>query len=208
MDQHGTQSNIIRPVWLKEFLGGNFFQSCSLHQTRRNELNKYCIYCNKLCCQFCVSFGLHRHHKMLKVSRHVNKDVVSQRAMEKYFDCSQIQTYKSNRRLVVSLNPLDLFELSPNAEESCKACSKKLNEPHLYSYCSISCKVVALSKKPEPEDPASVIIIESSSGPSSGSPPHSRPRPCPLLRQTQERAPEPSKRKRKRKGSPHRSPLQ
>ncbi|KAL5053070.1 hypothetical protein RYX36_033752, partial [Vicia faba] len=140
MDQDGTQSNVKKPVWLEDFLERKFFGSCSLHQTRRNQLNKYCIYCNKLCCQFCVSFGLHRHHKLLKVSRHVNKDVVSLRAIENYFDCSQIQTYKCNKRLVVSRNPLEVFELSSNVEESCKVCKKKFNAPHLYSYCSISCK--------------------------------------------------------------------
>ncbi|CAL5214767.1 unnamed protein product [Lathyrus oleraceus] len=142
---------------------------------------------------------------MLKVSRHAYKDVVSLGAMEKYFDCSQIQTYKCNRRVVISLNPLQLNEPSSNVEESCKACNKKLNDPHLYSYCSISCKNEALSKKPEPEDPASIIIIESSSEPSMESPP--LPLPLRRPRQTQEITSEPSKRKRRRKGSPHRSPL-
>uniref|UniRef100_A0A2C9WLI5 B box-type domain-containing protein n=1 Tax=Manihot esculenta TaxID=3983 RepID=A0A2C9WLI5_MANES len=87
------QRNNKRPVeWLEGFLKRSFFESCTTHPIRRNETNRYCINCNLSACQYCMSSANHRHHKILKIYRHVYKDVVSLAAMEKYIDCSQIQS--------------------------------------------------------------------------------------------------------------------
>ncbi|BBG99705.1 PLATZ transcription factor family protein, partial [Prunus dulcis] len=95
-----------KPEWLESFLGKTFFDDCLAHPIRKNELNKYCINCNKSACQYCMASGAHRLHRILKIYRHVYRDVVSLAAMEKYIDCSQIQPYRCNKRLVISLSPL------------------------------------------------------------------------------------------------------
>ncbi|KAI5591320.1 hypothetical protein BDE02_04G071200 [Populus trichocarpa] len=64
-----------------------------------------------------------------KLIFNVYKNVVSLGAMEKYIDCTQIQPYKCNKRLVFGV---------------CEICKRRLAEPELYNYCSISCKVLIL----------------------------------------------------------------
>ncbi|KAK7385667.1 hypothetical protein VNO78_31444 [Psophocarpus tetragonolobus] len=185
------QRKIQKPRWLEAFLRKTFFASCTTHPLRRNELNKYCINCNMSACQYCVSLGPHRHHKILKIYRHVYKDVVSLATMEKYIDISQIQPYKCNKRLVVSLNPLPHSGSTTNNEATCNTCSRKLTEPDLYRYCSISCKVKAVLSKLDDSDPPFI---------SSQTPP--------LSQGKQEETSESEKfQKRKRKGIPHRAPF-
>ncbi|PQM40742.1 uncharacterized protein Pyn_06833 [Prunus yedoensis var. nudiflora] len=45
-----------------------------------------------------MASGAHRLHRILKVYRHVYRDVVSLAAMEKYIDCSQIQVVAFSRK--------------------------------------------------------------------------------------------------------------
>ncbi|XP_022760153.1 uncharacterized protein LOC111306605 [Durio zibethinus] len=136
-----------KPEWLEAFLQRTYFGSCSLHPIRRNEKNRYCINCDSSACQYCMTSTTHRHHKILKIYRHVYKDVVSLGAMEKYIDCAEIQPYKCNKRLVIALNPLPHGGPTLNAETSCEICKRRLAEPDLYRYCSISCKVIAFERK-------------------------------------------------------------
>ena len=105
------------PKWLSGFLEKTFFDGCVAHPIRRNELSKYYINCKRSVCQYCMSSGAHRHHKVLKVYRHVYKDVVPLAAMEIYVDCSQIQVHLSYLiswfcTKVFYLNSLFMFELS------------------------------------------------------------------------------------------------
>ncbi|XP_045823233.1 protein RGF1 INDUCIBLE TRANSCRIPTION FACTOR 1-like [Trifolium pratense] len=204
MDQLVTQSNVKKPMWFDAFLKENFFESCSTHPLRKNELKKYCINCNMLICQHCVSFGLHRYHEILKVHRHLCKEVVPLRAIKKHFDCSLIQIYKRHGQAVISLNPVKLNELGLDAAESCQVCNRRLNVPDLYRYCSITCKVESVSKKSKLENPVSTTPVESSSVPSIQSPPPPPPR---RPQGTLEGVSEFSFRKRKRKGIPQRAPL-
>ncbi|KAL2317289.1 hypothetical protein Fmac_031165 [Flemingia macrophylla] len=145
-------------------------------------------------CQYCLPSGPHRHHKVLKIYRHVYKDVVSLSAMEKYIDTSQIQPYKCNKRLVISLNPLPHCGSAIKNEASCNTCNRKLSDPDSYRYCSITCKVKAVVSKPNESDPPFITI------PSSPPPPPPPPSP--------QGTSEPQNlRKRKRKGIPHRAPF-
>ncbi|XP_037493384.1 uncharacterized protein LOC105645450 [Jatropha curcas] len=99
----------------------------------------------------------HRYHKILKIYRHVYKDVVSLGAMEKYIDCSHIQPYKCNKRLVIALNPLP--HCGPLLSTGvCDVCKRRLAEPELYNYCSISCKVTAFAMKASESDPPFLCI--------------------------------------------------
>ncbi|XP_027333426.1 uncharacterized protein LOC113848216 [Abrus precatorius] len=188
-DEQVAQCKVRKPRWLEAFLKKTFFDSCTAHPFRRNELNKYCINCNLSVCQYCVSSGPHRNHKILKIYRHVYKDVVSLAAMEKYIDTSQIQPYKCNKRLVISLNPLPHCGSAINTEASCDTCSRKLTDPDVYRYCSISCKVKAFLCKPNDSVPP-FISLQS-----------------PPPQEKQEDAAEPQKVLNKRKGTPRRAPF-
>ncbi|KAL5125303.1 Uncharacterized protein HKD37_02G005542 [Glycine soja] len=197
-DEQVAQRKIHKPRWLEAFLKKTFFDSCPSHPFRRNELNKYCINCNLSVCQYCVTLPPHRHHKILKIYRHVYKDVVSLTTMEKYIDTSQIQPYKCNKRLVISLNPLPHSGSTTNNEASCNICNRKLTEPDLYRYCSISCKVKAVLSKLDDSVPPFISIQT----------PLPPPPPLPPSQEKQEETPEPHKlRERKRKGIPHRAPF-
>ncbi|KAH9618713.1 hypothetical protein KSS87_010863 [Heliosperma pusillum] len=81
----------LEPDWLERFFKRTFFEPCSVHPVRRNELNKYCIDCDASLCQYCVSLAPHEDHRLLKIYRHVYKDVVPLDEIEQHIDCSQIQ---------------------------------------------------------------------------------------------------------------------
>ncbi|ESW13927.1 hypothetical protein PHAVU_008G238300 [Phaseolus vulgaris] len=184
---------INKPRWLESFLRKTFFGNCTTHPFRRNELNKYCINCNLSVCQYCVASGPHRHHKILKIYRHVYKDVVSLATMEKYIDSSQIQPYKCNKRLVISLNPLPHSGSTANNEASCNTCKRKLTEPDLFRYCSISCKVRAVLSNPDESSPPFISI--------------QTPRLPPSQEKPEETFEPQNPQKRRRKGIPHRAPF-
>ncbi|XP_057972176.1 protein RGF1 INDUCIBLE TRANSCRIPTION FACTOR 1-like [Malania oleifera] len=178
-----------KPEWLEAFLNKTFFGGCSTHQVRRNDLNKYCINCDCPVCQYCISSGGHRQHKQLKIYRHVYKDVVPLNDMEKHIDCSKIQPYKSNKQLVIALNPLPHSGPMSNEEASCNVCKRRLNEPENYRYCSIACKVMAFSRKSSSSDP-----------------PFLAPRPAPP-KEKRKPAWKVGRPANRRKGVPHRAPL-
>ncbi|XP_019455204.1 PREDICTED: uncharacterized protein LOC109356337 [Lupinus angustifolius] len=186
-DEQVEQCKVLR--WLDGFLLETFFNSCEAHPRRRNELNQYCLFCNESACKFCISSGLHHHHKIMKIHRYNHRDAVYLINMRKFIDCSEIQPYKSKRKLVISLNPLPQKISASNDEASCNICSRKLNEPHKYHYCSISCKVKAVLEKRDDSFPP-FICIQSHSNETN-----------------EETFKMQSLRKRRRKGTPHRAPF-
>lgn len=175
-----------KPEWLERFLKRTFFDPCPKHPIRRNELNKYCIDCDASLCQYCLSLASHEDHRLLKIYRHVYKDVVPLDEIERHVDCSEIQPYRCNRQLVIALSPLPHAGTRTNEEVTCQTCKRKLIEYDIYSYCSISCKVEAFAKtKDEPAPP-----------------------PPPPVEPEEKMDEEPkSKRTRRRKGIPRRAPF-
>ncbi|KAK6266967.1 hypothetical protein QUC31_017804, partial [Theobroma cacao] len=184
-----AQNKNEKPEWLEAFLQRTFFDSCSVHPIRRNEKNRYCINCDTSACQYCMTCTTHRHHKILKIYRHVYKDVVSLAAMEKYIDCAEIQPYKCNKRLVIALNPLPHCGPTSKNETSCDICNRRLAEPDMHRYCSISCKVIAFERKSSDSAPP-FLSIQS---------PNKEKRKELLLKTEQP--------KHKRKGIPQRAPF-
>ncbi|XP_054795207.1 protein RGF1 INDUCIBLE TRANSCRIPTION FACTOR 1-like [Prosopis cineraria] len=159
-----AQRRVHKPRWLEPILKKTFFDSCVAHPMHKNERNKYCMTCNKSACQYCVSHGIHRCHKMLSIFKHVYKYVVALAAVEKHIDCSHIQTYTCNKRLVIALNPLPHGCLESNTDLSCETCGRRLNNPRLYRYCSISCKVKAVLRKPDDSLPPFITKQRPSKG--------------------------------------------
>ncbi|XP_074276558.1 uncharacterized protein LOC141600265 [Silene latifolia] len=147
---HSSQSEDrkLEPEWLEKFFKRTFFEPCSVHPIRRNELNKYCIDCDASLCQYCVALAPHEDHRLLKIYRHVYKDVVPLDEIEQHIDCSQIQPYRCNKQLVIALTPLPHSGSKTSDDEAtCQICKRKLIEFNIYNYCSISCKVEAFAKK-------------------------------------------------------------
>ncbi|KAL9226773.1 hypothetical protein vseg_002544 [Gypsophila vaccaria] len=144
----------LEPEWLESFFNRTFFTPCSEHPIRRNELNKYCIDCDAPLCQYCLSFTSHEDHRLLKIYRHVYKDVVPLDEIEQHVNCAQIQPYRCNKQLVIALTPLPHSgSKTGDAEETCLICKRKLIEYDIYSYCSIACKVEAFARKDDDDSP-------------------------------------------------------
>ncbi|CAK9164081.1 unnamed protein product, partial [Ilex paraguariensis] len=61
--------------------------------------------------------------------------------------------YKCNKKWVVALNPLPHCGSGSQADgdASCDICKRRLNDPTQYRYCSVACKVEALSSDAEEE---------------------------------------------------------
>ncbi|XP_038702569.1 uncharacterized protein LOC119999121 [Tripterygium wilfordii] len=100
-----------------------------------------------------------------------------------------LQPYKSNKRLVISLSPLPHCGTSSNNGSTCRTCERRLAEPDQFNYCSISCKVTALSEKKACD--SSPPFPQNSSLEDVQRKKDSRPETC----------------KRKRKGTPRRAPF-
>ncbi|KAK4437134.1 hypothetical protein Salat_0047300 [Sesamum alatum] len=138
------------PKWLDQFLEKTFFRKCSAHHLRKNDLNRYCITCNASACKHCIATGVHIEHKVLTIYRHVYQDVVPLNQMENHLDCSKIQTYKCNKKWVISLTPLPHTGsgLLIEGDGACKVCKRKLTErSDRFCFCSIACKFQAISRR-------------------------------------------------------------
>ncbi|XP_021847051.1 uncharacterized protein [Spinacia oleracea] len=195
LSSQGIQVNLreLKPEWLEKFFRRTFFEPCSEHPIRRNELNKYCIDCDASLCQYCVSLASHAGHKLLKIYRHVYKDVVPLDEIGRHVDCSKIQPYRCNRQMVIALTPLPHSGTKTNEEATCHTCKRKLIEYEVYNYCSISCKVEAFMKKENELAPPFLLLDQVVEGLEA------------IVQQVQIAIPD--KTRKRRKGIPHRSPL-
>ncbi|GER41984.1 PLATZ transcription factor family protein [Striga asiatica] len=117
------------PNWVDNFLEKTFFEKCLSHDLQKNEHNS------------------HKSHEILTIYRHVYQNVVPLSEMETHMDCQTIQPYKCNKKWVVSLTPLphngsgSLIE----GDGACNVCKRKLTDSDRFRFCSISCKVQAIS---------------------------------------------------------------
>lgn len=219
-----TQVDFIKgkPEWIERFVRRTFFNPCSEHPIRRNELNKYCIDCDAPLCQYCLPLSSHAGHRLLKIYRHVYKDVVLLDEIKQHIDCSQIQPYRCNKQMVVALTTLPHTGSKTNEEGTCHSCKRKLIEFDSYSYCSMSCKVEAFTKKDNDYVPPFLALVdpeqkagETKTGIQVQAEASTKKNddfvpPVPALEQSGQKAKEEtitSFRTRKRKGTPHRAPF-
>ncbi|KAH7656624.1 PLATZ transcription factor protein [Dioscorea alata] len=133
------------PRWLGLLLSKKFFEVCDEHRDlRKSETNVYCIHCDQCLCSHCLAAPppeKHRHHKMIQIRRYIYQDVVQVQDLQKFVDCSKVQTYTTNGAKVVLLNTRKQSKpskLSATAA-SCEICGRVISNP--FRYCSIACKV-------------------------------------------------------------------
>ncbi|XP_041016349.1 protein RGF1 INDUCIBLE TRANSCRIPTION FACTOR 1-like [Juglans microcarpa x Juglans regia] len=138
--------------WLSTLLQSKFFGPCIHHQEiRKNEENVFCIDCSLGFCRHCMA--AHCFHRRLQICKYVYHDVVRLHEMQKHLDCSKIQTYKINGEKAVHLNPRPQSKDTKPSTKSkfggtCEACERYLQDL-TNCFCSIACKVSAVSVKPK-----------------------------------------------------------
>ncbi|KAK4743016.1 hypothetical protein SAY87_001017 [Trapa incisa] len=132
------------PDWISVLLHQEFFNSCFVHKyLRKSEQNLFCIDCKQCHCKHC-STG-HGFHRCLQICKYVYQDVVRIQEMQRYLDCSKIQTYKINGEKAVHLNPRPISKDTKPSTKSksrgnCEACRRYLQDtPN--RFCSIACKL-------------------------------------------------------------------
>ncbi|CAJ2653038.1 protein RGF1 INDUCIBLE TRANSCRIPTION FACTOR 1-like [Trifolium pratense] len=131
-----------------------------------------------------MSSGPHEDHQILQIRKYVYRHAVHLTDMQPYINCSQIQSFKSNKQLVLICHPRCGSTLDDAT--SCNNGSIKSKEAKGYQYCSITCMVKAARKSSIPPN----VSIQ-----------------APPPQESLVEISKPSKRKRKRKGTPHRAPL-
>ncbi|XP_057478125.1 protein RGF1 INDUCIBLE TRANSCRIPTION FACTOR 1 isoform X1 [Actinidia eriantha] len=138
-----------KPDWVTHLTLTKFFGSCVDHEDlRKNEKNMYCIDCHLCFCKHCIASTAHCFHRSLQICKYVYHDVVRLQDIQKYLDCSKIQTYKINGEKAVHLNPRPQSKGPKSSKSksgvSCEACGRHIQDlPN--RFCSIACKVSEIS---------------------------------------------------------------
>ncbi|KAK7308639.1 hypothetical protein VNO77_42258 [Canavalia gladiata] len=148
--------------WLSALLKSSF-GCCEDHKDIRfSEKNVFCIDCAASLCRHCKE--AHSLHRKIQIYKYSYQDVVRHSDLQKFFDCSNIQTYISNNEKIVHLKPrtstkeLKLIRRSkfdniiseshakeakaPTAPKwggTCEECGKHLQDER-NRFCSITCK--------------------------------------------------------------------
>ncbi|KAL2347806.1 hypothetical protein Fmac_001806 [Flemingia macrophylla] len=152
--------------WVSVLLKSSF-GCCDEHKDIRfNEKNVFCIDCTAGLCRHCKE--AHSLHRRFQIYKYSYQDVVRHSELQKYFDCSNIQTYVSNNEKIVHLRPRTSSKefkltrrskfdthLCSNAKEAkvtppkwgatCEECGKHLQDER-NRFCSITCKISVLPR--------------------------------------------------------------
>ncbi|MCL7042356.1 hypothetical protein MKW94_027347 [Papaver nudicaule] len=127
--------------WMQSLLKSRFFGVCDDHkESKKNEVNLFCIDCHKCLCQHCFSSSSHcLHQQTLQIRRYVYQDVVRICDMQKHVDCSKVQPYVLNASKVCFLNPRPIVKPQKVSTTYCKVCDRSLTDQN--QYCSVACKI-------------------------------------------------------------------
>ncbi|GAB2296943.1 hypothetical protein Dimus_031045 [Dionaea muscipula] len=130
--------------WLDKLLSSEFSESCEAHQELKK--NMFCVDCNSCLCKHCVTSSCDDHHRHLQICKYVYRHVVHPRHLQDLFDCSKIQTYKTNGERAIHLNPRTPPSKDSKQSKvvkggtSCIACGSYIQDlPN--EFCSLACKV-------------------------------------------------------------------
>ncbi|KAK1374686.1 putative Zinc ion binding protein [Heracleum sosnowskyi] len=165
--QHASVNILLKlsvkvPAWVEVLCTELFFNPCNNHENfRKNKEDGFCIDCVESFCCNCLSS--HAHHKHLKIRRYVYCEVINRQDLSKFFDCSGIQTYHTNKDRVIFLKQRSQ-QPSPQCQQTnlrflhnCIICNRSLQTS---LYCSLACKVFAMSRGEHTEEAAQHLIDE------------------------------------------------
>ncbi|KAJ0492391.1 putative transaminase transcription repressor PLATZ family [Helianthus annuus] len=130
------------PQWVRVMIDIMQFQDCKIHlNTKDHKLDRFCIDCvGSFCSQSCSD---HQGHEHVKIRRYLLHEVINRPDFQKYFDCSGIQGYQTNKNKVLFLKSRkDNQQQQNNKDRRCNICNQNLLDA---SYCSIQCKIFAIT---------------------------------------------------------------
>ncbi|KAK1275963.1 hypothetical protein QJS04_geneDACA003753 [Acorus gramineus] len=129
---------IMIPPWLEALNTQKFFVGCLVHKnSKKNENNICCLNCCTSICTHCLPH--HQFHRLIQVRRYVYHNVVQLEDLNKFIDCSNVQTYTINNAKVVFIKKRPLSRQFKGLGNICTSCDRALQEP--YIHCSLECKV-------------------------------------------------------------------
>ncbi|GFQ00224.1 hypothetical protein PHJA_002166400, partial [Phtheirospermum japonicum] len=123
----------------------DFFEKCTSHDLPKNELNRFCITCEASIFRLYVKNSGHKDHKVLTY-----QNAVSIREIDIHIHCDNIQSYKCNKKWVVSLNPLSRngSDLHIESDGACYVCKRKLIYPTIFYFSPLHRDVDQHREKP------------------------------------------------------------
>ncbi|KAL1327862.1 hypothetical protein HN51_037857 [Arachis hypogaea] len=153
--------------WIKVLMNSN--GHCDDHpDLRSKEKNFFCVDCAVRMCKNCKE--AHSLHRRFQIYKYSYQDVFRHSELQKYFDCSKIQTYISNNERIVHLKPRPstnkpkTSDLSPDSKfkeynfssrtkpgGTCEECGKHLQDER-NRFCSITCKVSVVPLEAQNQD--------------------------------------------------------
>ncbi|XP_027344012.1 uncharacterized protein LOC113856410 [Abrus precatorius] len=162
--------------WIRALMNSSFGYCDDHHDLRSNEKNVFCIDCAVRLCRHCKE--AHSLHRRFQIYKYSYQDVFRHSELQKYFDCSKIQTYISNNERIVHLKPRPSTtksksaDLSPDSKSketsittkpksggTCEECGKHLQDER-NRFCSITCKISVLPVEPQSQSGRGVITTK------------------------------------------------
>ncbi|CAA7401374.1 unnamed protein product [Spirodela intermedia] len=157
MDLQAKPRKMKKPRWLSLLLRSTFFGLCQHHgELKKSEVNTYCLDCGKSMCLHCWS-------SLSSIRRYVYQDVIRVSDLQKYVDCSKVQSFIVNGAKVVLLNPKRQTKSATPASNGlspCGICRRMIPEPN--RYCSIACKAAAMEGENDSSEPKPSMSPENS----------------------------------------------
>ncbi|KAJ1437854.1 hypothetical protein SESBI_03277 [Sesbania bispinosa] len=150
--------------WIRALMNSSSGYCDDHHDLRSNEKNVFCIDCAVRLCRHCKE--AHSLHRRFQIYKYSYQDVFRHSELQKYFDCTKIQTYISNNERIVHLKPRPSTNKSkfadpcpesksketnlsrPKSGGTCEECGKHLQDER-NRFCSIICKISVLPVEPQ-----------------------------------------------------------
>ncbi|CAJ1936737.1 unnamed protein product [Sphenostylis stenocarpa] len=161
--------------WVGVLMNSSFGYCDYHHDLRSNEKNVFCVDCALRMCRHCKE--AHSLHRRFQIYKYSYQDVFRHAELQKYFDCSKIQTYISNNERIVHLKPRPSINKSKSADLSpeskskepsirpksggkCEECGKHLQDER-NRFCSITCKIAVLPAETQNQNARGMITPKS-----------------------------------------------
>ncbi|KAA8491966.1 hypothetical protein FVE85_8448 [Porphyridium purpureum] len=150
------------PGWVLSLLRTSFFDKCSKHHERRNELNLFCAETQEKLCQHCVHERSHRM-TLIHINRYMYHDTAHVKELQEFVDIQGIQSYMNNGNRVLYLDRRAQLKSKLAAyATACVVCHRMLQDG--FRFCSVWCRLVERPNAygPRPDHSSSSIVRDDS----------------------------------------------